>query len=415
MNIRTLLGFLLGRRAAILAMASCPHALWLGLLFVISAGFAREYDGEDLVHEPWRVFLPLVASLISATVLFVASDGIARARGSGAPSAGMSYRAFLSLFWFTAPLAWLYAIPYERFLAPVEAMRANLLTLGVVAAWRVFLMVRVLHVFMGFKVISAIFIVFAFADAVVLVLLPSLPVPLIEIMGGVRLSESEELLKAAGMTTLCWGICSAPVWLIGYIIVAATARPRWAELSATPLPVRFGPWLLGAFALAIWAVILPLTQPEQLMRKRVERILLEGRIEEGLAEMSAVEADAFPPNWDPPPHSVHLLRDADAIVRLMNALADRPQAPWVRALYLEKIRMYLRGATGRFSFYSILGEGQLGRLAEAMARMPEGPELAQELRPILETPNDRWKDEDQAGLKVLRQLAGIEVKQPTPN
>ena len=41
------------------------------MLFVISAGFAREYDGEDLLHQPWHVLLPLVTSLITSLLLFV--------------------------------------------------------------------------------------------------------------------------------------------------------------------------------------------------------------------------------------------------------------------------------------------------------------------------------------------------------
>jgi len=31
--------------------------------------FAREYDGEDLLHEPWHLLLPLVASLATSFIL----------------------------------------------------------------------------------------------------------------------------------------------------------------------------------------------------------------------------------------------------------------------------------------------------------------------------------------------------------
>ena len=69
-GIRTLARYLLGDREAIRTLASTRHTLWLGLLFVLSAGFAREYDGADLLHEPWHVVLPLGASLASSLVLF---------------------------------------------------------------------------------------------------------------------------------------------------------------------------------------------------------------------------------------------------------------------------------------------------------------------------------------------------------
>lgn len=62
MTIRTLFLYLIGNRQAILAIAANRSALLIGFLFVLSAGLAREYDNHDLVHEPWHVLLPLVAS-----------------------------------------------------------------------------------------------------------------------------------------------------------------------------------------------------------------------------------------------------------------------------------------------------------------------------------------------------------------
>ncbi len=63
MSIITILRFLVGDRDAILNIASSRGAIWIGLLLVLSAGFPREYDGEDLLHEPWHLLLPLGASL----------------------------------------------------------------------------------------------------------------------------------------------------------------------------------------------------------------------------------------------------------------------------------------------------------------------------------------------------------------
>ena len=47
MTIRTWLLFLIGNRQAILELAADRRALWVGLLFVLSAGFAREYDARS--------------------------------------------------------------------------------------------------------------------------------------------------------------------------------------------------------------------------------------------------------------------------------------------------------------------------------------------------------------------------------
>jgi hypothetical protein len=51
--------FLFGSSAAIIKLSESKSTLWLGLIFVLSAGFAREYDGEFLLAEPGYVFTAL--------------------------------------------------------------------------------------------------------------------------------------------------------------------------------------------------------------------------------------------------------------------------------------------------------------------------------------------------------------------
>ena len=53
MTIRTLLRYLVGDHQAILDLAATRWTLVVGFLFVLSAGFAHEYDGQDLRREPW--------------------------------------------------------------------------------------------------------------------------------------------------------------------------------------------------------------------------------------------------------------------------------------------------------------------------------------------------------------------------
>ena len=112
MRIRTLLLYLIGSRRAILDLAADRHGLWVGLLFVLSAGFAREYDGQDLLREPWHLLIPLGASLAASFALFLVACGPVFFQGEGRPPFFSAYRSFLTLFWMTAPLAWLYAVPY---------------------------------------------------------------------------------------------------------------------------------------------------------------------------------------------------------------------------------------------------------------------------------------------------------------
>src|SRR5262249_38217495 len=49
MRVGNLFRFLIGSRQAILELAADPRSLGVGLLLVISAALAREYDGSDLL------------------------------------------------------------------------------------------------------------------------------------------------------------------------------------------------------------------------------------------------------------------------------------------------------------------------------------------------------------------------------
>jgi hypothetical protein len=75
MGIRTLLRYLIGDRQAILDLAASRWTLLVGFLFVLSAALAREYDGKDLLHEPWHLLLPLGASLVASALLFAVAWG----------------------------------------------------------------------------------------------------------------------------------------------------------------------------------------------------------------------------------------------------------------------------------------------------------------------------------------------------
>jgi hypothetical protein len=365
MGVRTLLRYLLGGREAILQLARSPWTLPVGLLFVLSAALAREYDGQDLQHEPWQLLAPLGASLLTSLVLFLVAYGRPR-----------HYPAFLGLFWLTAPLAWLYAVPYERFLAPVDAVRANLATLGLVSAWRVALMARVLVVLLGYAPGTAVFVVLAFADVTALGALCFLPFPLIDLMSGVRLTEGEVLVRNVAHVTAVLGGCTLPLWLFCGLVTRLTTRPRWQSPALAGGPAArpsLALWALAAGSVAVWCAVLPFTQPEQQLRYRVERSLREGQVRAALAEMSAHDPGDFPPGWSPPPGSGALLtwEGRLLIYDILEEIAVRPPAPWVREVYLKR----LRDALGS-RFW--IREEELPRLGRLLWELPEGPELLAE-------------------------------------
>jgi hypothetical protein len=353
MSVLTLLRYLFGSRAAILQIAVNPCAAPLGLVFVLSAGLAREYDGADLLHEPWHMLLPIPASLATSFLLFCLTFVVAYAKDNSNdtepkhPLFWRGYWMFLGLFWLTAPLAWFYAIPYERFLSAEGATLANLYTLALVAVWRVALMCRVVTVLMGFQAWQSVALVFLLGDSEAFLAGFLSPVPFIEVMGGMRYTGSQVLLRNFSMTLLGWSCLLFPFGLFAAIQAAKAARPVWGvlQLSApTSTNLSWGMKVLACCSLLVWVVVLPFTQPEQILRRRVETLLSAGYLQEAVAEMSAHEVADFPPHWDPPPYYYGPRGPNERpyqVLEVLDLILQRPSPDWVRDLYVTKFTRFL--------------------------------------------------------------------------
>lgn len=406
MTLRTLLRFLFGQRQAILRIAETPNAVWLGLLLVLSAAFAREYDGEDLLHAPWHVGLPLAASVVTSSLLFGLVWLVSRGARPAWKDLPRGFQSFLGVYWMTAPLAWLYAIPVERFWSAADATAANLWLLGLVAAWRVLLMVRVVTILYGASVWQAGCLVMLFADAVALAILRLTPLPVFSIMGGIRLSESEQMIQG---TTLLIGLCgvlSFPVWFLGTAVVAYRKRLTWQTATAAAScdrRVAASAWAVGVLSLLIWIPVLPLTQPEQQLRHAVERDLREGNIYQALATMSAHPRDAFPPHWDPPPRIGYGERQPPILDVVEVALAMDAD-PWVVDVFMEKLRSLAGRSYGPLYFLSNLSDEEFDRYLSVLEQLPADSEIIDEQREALERQADEESQRTAAQRDRLRGL-----------
>jgi hypothetical protein len=400
MGVRTLLRFLIGDRQAILEIAADRRALWVGLLFVVSAAFARDYDREDLWREPWHLLLPVAASLMASSALFLLTFGkLISSREPARPPAFTAYLSFLTLFWMTAPLAWLYAIPYERFLSAAGATAANLWTLGLVAVWRVILMIRIVSVLMGYTVLQSVLVVTAFADVAALLAIVLMPKPVIAVMGGVDLTESEQLILALTFKVACFGILLIPVSLIGTLVVLGTATPEWGGLASNSSGPNRGLWALAGASVAVWFLILPWTQAENRLRADVESNLRTGRISDGLLIMSAHSPADFPPHWDPPPR-LGYGETAPDLWDVLDVVVEQSHADWVRLVYVDKLKHTLRE---RYHLYGMNGVSG-AQVVRVLRRLPEGPDLVAAYRDTLRsalTLDDKMAPEVASELKAL--------------
>lgn len=402
--------YLLGSRQAILELAASPWTLLIGAIFVLSAGFAREYDGEDLIHEPWHASRPLGASLASGTTLFLVVHLAAllkRGRGEGQqPSFFKAWRTFLGLFWLTAPMAWLYAVPYERFMSPVDAIELNLWTLALVSVWRVLLMTRVISVLYGFGAISSFFLVMLFADAVVFAVVTLVPTPVIDVMGGLRHSDRDALISGVTLTVIYLSVVTAPVWIVGALISVAVLKPKWPDLEMFVTRHRSR----GLLALAVASVIafvplLVISQPEQINRREVESLLRRDRVAEAFSLMSARSPGDYPPHWNPPPKIGYLESDPD-LQLVRETMSDQWPADWVAAIYLDKIDRDFRVKVMPPWVRSSWAE-TVGYLMDTDSIYDVDPGVLMTAQFLLNHQPD-MNDEDRAALQVLADFAVAE-------
>lgn len=384
MTVSTLFRFLVGKRRAILEVAETKSAVWLGLLFVASAGFAREYDGEDLLHEPWRLILPLAASLSTSFVLFCLVWLAADNRVSQSMSFFATYRMFLGLYWMTAPLAWVYAAPVERFLSAADATRANLGLLGIVAAWRVVLMVRVTSVVFQARFLQSLPIVMLFADTVALVLLKLTPLPVISIMGGIHLTESEEMTLGTAFVVGALGVVSWPLWLIGALFVSYRKRLSRSLAASTVSERRIhgAAWALGLASLLAWVPVLPRAQAEQRLRREVENDLRTGHVERALATMSRHRPTDFPPHWDPPPR-IGYGEEHPPILEVVEAAVANDASPWVSGLFLRKLGHSAGDDYGSRYFWGGMESHRFDRYLNVLESLPNNSSFIEEHRKAL--------------------------------
>jgi hypothetical protein len=374
-NLLALLGFLIGDRTAIHTVARCRGALWVGAVFVLAAGLARNYDSRDLLHEGWYVLVPLAASTVLASVLFALLRLGMRAR-EPYPGWGRAYRSFLGLFWMTAPLALMYAIPYDRMMSAEGAIRAKLWTLLVVSVWRVLLMSRVVSIVFGIGAPAAFWVIMLLGDGVVLGALAVMKLPLIQFMGGIRQTAAEQVLASTRLTVTFLGFVSLPVWAIGALVVVGSRRMAWKvepPAGGTSGGVSRGVVLAAAAAVLVWVVFLPFTQPTQVLRWRTERELKLGHVAEGIAMLSAHLPQDYPRHWDPPPRPGYG-EDEPPLLDVVQVIVERGAAEWVRRIYVEKLAdRYLYGLELLYT-----PDADWARLGFLLKQLPEGEALREE-------------------------------------
>lgn len=339
-----------------------------GLVLVLLTAVARNYDQTFVLETPFWLIGPLVFSFISGSFLFsVLYRGFLRPRfyEPKVVSRGQQWRCFMGLFWMTAPVAWLYAIPVERFLGSYRAAQANLTLLAVVSLWRVLLMARVVSVLQGRRFWRALGWVLVPACLEVLLVVffgAAFGKQIMAAMSGMRNAPEENLLAAA----------LGNVFIGAFILLVLTSvllAVRRDETLVRPFPEPAQPGISFATLIglaAVWAGLSVVPQLEQHRFVTHARLLDQGSYRESIDYLVRHNEKDFPASrrLEPNPYERRVFQQLPETIAVL-----RPtDTEWIRRVYVGHLDAMFshRWISADASVYTKMFVG-LERLPEAKA------------------------------------------------
>ncbi|MEZ6040446.1 MAG: hypothetical protein R3C20_08070 [Planctomycetaceae bacterium] len=344
------IAFLFGDADSIVRVASSRHNLLVGAMLVLSAALARNWQRHDLSVQPWLLLIPFAASLVSSTALTVL---LALWWPDFRPQMLEWLPRMAGLFWMTAPLAWIYGIPFEALVERKSAARARLTALTIVSLWRVALVVRCLCVLLDIHVASAMHLVIFFGIVVAIAAIHFTRrrdrpqnIPMIA-MGMAGISSTSSRSPEARVVANFTGCLSALLWIglvpsIGLTWTSVRPEPPLqihagdAVRAASP-----GVWGASACAIGFWLMILPAAQRKQRSKTRVSNLIESGRYLDAVTFLSETDADSFPVSWVPPVETALDGWHPERLMGMMNLMPEQ-RGRWFAAGFETVFVEYLK-------------------------------------------------------------------------
>ncbi len=367
LSVRDVILFLGGQRQAIERVCGSRWALLVGALLVGTAVISRNYDNAAILYEPRRIVMPFVFSVVSSLFLFAFLYWRFRYRSvEPKPAWSWQYLSILGAFWMTAPIAWLYAIPVERWMDPIPAVRANGALLLVVSIWRVLLISRVASVIAQASYFTTLIYVvvaasFEFVVVGVAMTFSNVSHGIAESMAGLQSSPAVQAAAALNRTMLGSALLAAIISTMIAIGLRRHCRRPFPEPVVDGFP---GVVVSGVLVILVGASIL--VAPHQRAEMRWHR--LENMIHardygaaldyvEDLGRETVVERDSLP--FDPWSY-----RAVRRYPEFLPHLEGRPA--WIRELYFENALVLVERLQ-----YDVFAGGMM-ELLEEINELPEG-------------------------------------------
>jgi hypothetical protein len=366
-NLLTLVRFQFGQATAIRMVAQNSAALPFAIVLVLLTAIARNYDQSFIMESPMWLLGPLVFSFFSGSFLcLLVHKGFTERHfpKESKPDDNRQWIRFMTLFWMTAPIAWLYAIPVERFLGSYQAAQANITLLAIVSLWRVLLMSRILSVLNQTPFVRALLWVLLGASIEVIIVGffgMNFSRRIMAAMGGMRNSPEEDFVSAA--IGNAWG----GAWITLFVTLVAIAVWRYRG-ETIPFPARtFGkaPWVALLIVSGLWVGV---AWPEQIKQRRFiehRQMLSKELYADALTYLNQHERNFFPATKriEPSPYEYDVWNDLPPTIALMTSNT----APWIREMYLDSLsRTFIHNSAGYRSLTNVVA------MYAAIERLPEG-------------------------------------------
>lgn len=203
-----------------------------GILFAWIAGIGRYWDHPSA--QLWQylglgsVIYIFVLALILWALIYPIRKGPWR------------YKSVLTFVALTSPLAWLYAVPVERFMALDTAITANIVFLAIVALWRVGLLVHFLKTYGRFT-LGGVFVITILPLALIIAALSllNLEQAVFEIMAGIgdERSDQQQIHDAVYANIFVMSIVSflaLPVFGLIYLAMVFQSYKTHKKLKEDP-------------------------------------------------------------------------------------------------------------------------------------------------------------------------------------
>lgn len=288
---KTILLFLIGQRNAIEKIASTKLSLLLALFFIISAGLARNYDHHLLAREPLWIGGPVFMTLFSSLFIFAFLKLFA---GPRLPKfTGKNYLAFLSCFAMTAPLAWLYGFPIERFASPLLSAKFNFAVLILVSLWRLILMARVISVLFNYHPIHGFVLITIPASLEMCIGSIQKQFSIVGIMGGMRLSPADEFLSLASSIVTLTSIVLFLTCLFGLVFCPEKTPIPWVARSQKTTITKVT-WITSITVIALWLMMAITPQKQLTTRHQFRQLISRDDYQEATTFLQPLTRANFP-------------------------------------------------------------------------------------------------------------------------